>query len=240
MAGKAPYFAIVIIIALIDQLTKAWVLENLRGNEPIVLWRDASTGQIWFELYFTTNTGAAWGLFSGHTMYLAALSGVMILVIGWVLIQARAHERLLSVALALMLGGAFGNLLDRIMHGQVTDFLHVFLPIGGVFGWIADTFRWGYLQEQVATNMPGGIYDFPIFNIADSAVVIGTALLLLALMRPLPHPPEQPASAADEPPGSTDEPAASTQPATQSDVAAQVAGDAAEADTAQVPVSSHE
>jgi len=188
MYDKVKYFTIIVVVALIDQLTKAWVLENLREKPPIVLWKDAATGQVWFEFQYTFNTGAAWGMFAGHTEYLAALSGVMIIVMGWVLLQARKDEGLLSVALSLMLGGAFGNLLDRVIHDKVTDFLHCYLPIGGFMHWLADVTKIPGLINWNATMLHNGVYDFPIFNIADSAVVVGTGLLLLALMRPSPEP----------------------------------------------------
>ncbi|MCG3150884.1 MAG: Lipoprotein signal peptidase [bacterium] len=197
MWDKARYVAIIVIATLIDQLTKAWVLEHLRGKPPIVIWQDQASGQVWFQLQFTYNTGAAWGMFSGHTEYLAALSAVMILVMGWVLIQARNDERLLSVALSLMLGGAFGNLLDRVLHQKVTDFLHCYLPIGPFVEWLANTTHIPALQEFYATQIYNGVYDFPIFNIADSAVVVGTCLLLIALMRPVPDEPPEPSPAAE-------------------------------------------
>ena len=221
MRDKAKYFAIVALVALVDQLSKVWARQTLAtpnpafdplnpdaaprylATEPIVLWR--SPEQIWFELRYTTNPGAAWGIFSEHTSTLALLSAVMIVVIGWVLINAKREERLLSVALSLMLGGAFGNLLDRVAHGEVTDFFHAYLPIGGVMGWIADTLNWAALQRQVQETMANGIYDFPIFNVADSAVVVGTILLLLALMRGIPEPAVEPAPlpAADNTPEAT-------------------------------------
>ncbi|MEO7993959.1 MAG: signal peptidase II [bacterium] len=201
MRTKASYFGIVALIALLDQLTKAWVLQSLVGHPPKVLWEGTASWygqtfpQVWFELQHTTNKGAAWGIFSEHTMWLAALSGVMIFVIGSVLVNARKEERLLSFALALMLGGAFGNLLDRVVHKEVTDFLHCFLPLGGFCNWVGNTFHWLWMQNQVAVNMPRGIYDFPIFNVADSAVVVGTVLLLSALVFPVPLPDETAATA---------------------------------------------
>lgn len=201
MYDKAKYFSIIVVVALIDQITKAWVLENLQGKPPIVIWRDATSGQVWFELQWTFNTGAAWGMFAGHTEYLAALSAVMIVVMGWVLLQARKDEGLLSVALSLMLGGAFGNLLDRVIHQKVTDFLHCYLPIGGIVHWLAEVTKLPAIANWEATMLHNGVYDFPIFNIADSAVVVGTGLLLIALMRPSPEPvaetPDAPGDSAE-------------------------------------------
>lgn len=203
---KAKYFALVALVALIDQLSKVWARQELRvlvpgvpgdpiryqATDPIPIWWSAE--QVWFELRYTTNPGAAWGIFSQHTGTLALLSGVMILVIGWVLLNARKEERLLSVALSLMLGGAFGNLLDRIIHKEVTDFFHAYLPLGGLYTWVGDTFNWAAVQQMAIQRMPGGIYDFPIFNVADSCVVVGTILLLLALMRGNPEPIPEPAA----------------------------------------------
>ena len=105
-----------------------------------------------FSITYVQNTGAAWSILSGKQTFLIWVSVIEIAVITWFFFRNRKdHNRLYMTALTLMLGGAFGNLIDRVFLHYVRDFLDFI-----IFG-----------------------YDFPVFNIADSALCIGVGLLIL-------------------------------------------------------------
>lgn len=107
----------------------------------------------WFHLTYIRNKGAAFGIFADSAVRIPFFIGVTIialLVIVWYLRRLRADQQLATFALALVFAGALGNLIDRIRLGEVIDFLDVF---------------WGR-------------HHWPAFNVADSAICIGVALLI--------------------------------------------------------------
>lgn len=141
-------------IVVVDQLTKAIVDRTLPLHHSIPIIGG------FFNLTYIRNTGAAFGIFSGsHEVFrLPFLIGVSILAIGFILIMLRRlrdRETGLTLALAFILGGAIGNLIDRILYGEVIDFLDVY---------------WSR-------------YHWPAFNVADSFITIGVAITLFYLIR---------------------------------------------------------
>jgi signal peptidase II len=108
-----------------------------------------------FNLTYVHNTGAAFSFLSEaggwQRWFFAALAIVMSVIMTIWLTKLKEHETLLAVALSLILGGAIGNLIDRLAYGYVIDFLDVYY----------------------------GTYHWPAFNIADSAITIGVALMLI-------------------------------------------------------------
>jgi len=113
-------------------------------------------------LVHSTNSGIAFGMFSGATtgsgwaaILLMGTSAAVILVLGWLLVAGRAGAVLEQAGLALIAGGAAGNLLDRILHHGVTDFL----------------------------ELHAGRFEWPAFNVADSSITIGALLILYELLR---------------------------------------------------------
>jgi len=131
-----------------DQLSKAWVRENLALYES---WAPIPALARYFTFTHVTNTGIAFGLFREWGSLLVAVAVVVIVLLLLYTQQLATGRWPIQIALGLQLGGAFGNLLDRIRFGSVTDFL--------------DFKFW------------------PVFNLADSAIVVGM-LLLLALVGP--------------------------------------------------------
>ena len=107
-----------------------------------------------FHITYAENTGMAWSMLSGQIAFLSLISAAAIGLMLWYL-YTKKPDRLSRIALALMIGGAAGNLFDRLYFGYVRDFLDFY-----IFG-----------------------YDFPIFNIADSALCIGVFLLALAALK---------------------------------------------------------
>ncbi len=145
------WYRLAIIIVLIDQLVKRWVAATLQFQPPVKLLPV-------LELTYAENTGAAFSflhdaggwqrwLFTG----IAAIVGIGIAI--W-MARAKAGQRLLLASLALVLGGAIGNLIDRIRFGYVVDFISA---------------HWG-------------LHYFPAFNVADSAITIGAGLMLLDML----------------------------------------------------------
>lgn len=119
------------------------------------------------NIVHTENRGIAFGLFSDgggewRSLVLIAVSAAVLAFVASLLWQRGPQPGAVRVALALVLGGACGNLYDRLVHGAVTDFIDVHL----------------------------GRYHWPAFNVADSAITIGAVLLLVTLWR-TPHPPEK-------------------------------------------------
>jgi signal peptidase II len=145
-------FSIAAVIAFIlDQLSKYFVRINLSYGESA----PAIDGLFHFE--HVHNYGAAWGVFSGQQIPLILFT---VFVTGFILFSAReitSHGKLPSIGFGMILGGALGNLVDRIWQGYVTDFIDLDTP-----------FRI--------------IETFPVFNIADSALTVGVVLMLLSLI----------------------------------------------------------
>jgi signal peptidase II len=145
--GVFAGLAVAVVVA--DQLSKAWVVANVDPARPTRLVED------YLRLVITHNAGALFGLFQGQALIFAAVSlGVMALIVAY---HARTGSALImSVALGLLLGGAIGNVIDRLRFGYVLDFVDA--GIGGL--------RW---------------YTF---NVADSAISLSIVLLLLVALRP--------------------------------------------------------
>ncbi len=149
------WLPLLIAAALIfaDQALKAWALANLQEGAPP---RVVVPGLL--EWVLTFNTGAAWSMFSGSAAPLAL--GRMLVGLGLlVYLFLRPQHRFLSVVLALISAGAIGNAIDGLRFGKVTDMIHA-PPLSAITRAI-------------------GQGDFPIFNIADSCVVVGTIALLV-------------------------------------------------------------
>jgi len=142
-------FPIALAVIVLDQLTKAVVLANLPlGASWLPEWLS------WLSPYARflhwTNTGAAFGSFQGGNDIIKVLAVIVILLIIGYFPSVPRTERLVRVALSLQLGGAAGNLIDRLRFGHVVDFISV--------------------------------GTFPVFNVADSAISVGTGLLLLGML----------------------------------------------------------
>lgn len=147
-------FLIAGLLIVADQALKAWALSNLVQGQPAVPF---IPGVIDWVLTF--NTGAAWSLFSGSALPLAL--GRLAVGLGILAyVTFRPQTRFVTVILSLISAGAIGNAIDGIRLGKVTDMIH------------------SPALSAVTRALNAG--DFPIFNIADSCVVGGTLLLLIA------------------------------------------------------------
>ncbi|MEE9400710.1 MAG: signal peptidase II [Dehalococcoidia bacterium] len=143
LARGLPLFLIALSVIGLDQLSKYLIRANMEMGQSIP--REGPVG-----LHYTTNTGGAFGLFANQAFLLsmAAVIGIAVLVLYLRYLPPRST--LLKVGLGLDLGGAIGNLIDRLRLGAVTDFI--------------DIGAW------------------PVFNLADSAIVVGTFLIAFYLL----------------------------------------------------------
>ena len=147
-----PWLGIAFIIMLIDQLTKITITRTFQlGEEKFVT--------SFFNLVLAYNKGAAFSFLhnaGGWQRYF--FTGIGIAAAAYIIYLLKKHggQRMFSWALSLVLGGAIGNVIDRLLYGHVIDFLD--------FHWAG----WGH---------------FPAFNIADAAICIGAALFILDELR---------------------------------------------------------
>lgn len=147
---------VAVVTLAADQASKIFFLDLVARHSPPVI-----EVAPFFNLVQVWNTGVSFGLFQEDSAVRSwTLVAVAIAVLAWLLLWLRrAQTRLVAVALGAIIGGAIGNIIDRIRFGAVFDFVDLH-----AFGW-----------------------HWPAFNLADSAIVIGVALLLLDSFRPAKH-----------------------------------------------------
>jgi signal peptidase II len=144
----ALYGTAAAVLAL-DQLTKQLVVSNLAGRPPVDLIGDV------VQLRYTTNSGGAFSLLTGAPLFFGIMA--MVIIGGIVYASRRAQPMAMLVILGLILGGALGNLTDRLLRGDAL------------------------LRGEVVDFIKVGIW--PVFNLADSCVVVGGILLAILLGR---------------------------------------------------------
>lgn len=157
--GLAAWLGLAVLVIVLDQLSKTWIVSAFALGDSV-------TVTSFFNIVRAHNPGAAFSFLAGAGGWqrwvfvgIGALASVFIV---W-LLRRHADQRLFSFALAMVLGGALGNVIDRLIHGYVVDFLQ---------------FRFDWLDPL----FPGGY--FPSFNLADSAITLGAICLVLdELMR---------------------------------------------------------
>ncbi|MGM9608941.1 MAG: signal peptidase II [Eubacteriales bacterium] len=145
------YFLLIALGVIgIDQLTKQIVASQMALHEKITVIPHV------FSFYYITNDGAAWGMLDEHPWVFMLLSTVGIIALTLYLLGKKDSDGWIDTAIALVIGGGIGNMIDRIAYGEVIDFLNAdFLdPLGG----------------------------FPVFNGADSFVCVGAAILFVVLL----------------------------------------------------------
>ena len=154
MKRFAPYLALLGTLVVLDQVTKALLVRSLALHDyvPII--------DGFLSLSHVHNRGAAFGVLSDASLpyqpvLLSGLSLAALLAIAYYFVRLPLSARLPRLALALVLGGALGNLVDRLRLGYVVDFIHV------------------YWRQHA----------WPDFNVADSAITIGVVLLILDILR---------------------------------------------------------
>jgi signal peptidase II len=139
---------------VLDRWTKAWIQKRFDLNDSI------SVIDGFFNITYVQNTGVAFGIFSSisspaKSLLLSIFTAFAAVVVITYSVRSPVRNRLLQIALSLILGGALGNLYDRIAYGYVVDFLEFFV----------------------------GTYHWPAFNVADSAISVGVLLLAIEIIR---------------------------------------------------------
>ena len=140
---------IVICIIALDQLSKYWVINNIGLTDSITVIPKV------IDFVYVKNTGAAFSFLADKTYGIVLLSLISIafcIGVVWFMVKRKPQSKLLTISLALMLSGAFGNVIDRIFRGYVVDFIET-------------TF-----------------IKFPVFNIADIAITCGAALVIIYVL----------------------------------------------------------
>lgn len=160
------------LIVLVDQFTKIWVRTTMYIGESIPI-----VGS-WLRLTFTENPGMAFGLQLGSTSLITGFSVIATFLIIVYLWQMRNGPLAYRVSIAVVLGGAVGNIIDRVFYGElfsygsyfsghVVDFIHV------------DVWR-GVVAEWIPVIGGEAMALFPIWNVADMAIVLGVVGMLIA------------------------------------------------------------
>jgi len=155
MRSAAPWLTACVIVAL-DRLTKMAILDRLQPGS----WVPVFPG---FALTHVHNRGIAFSLFADGgwltrvVLHLVIVSAVVL--IAWLLVRHNTHSWLSRMGFGLILGGAIGNLIDRVIYGWVVDFIHLWIRVGD------------------------GLHSWPDFNVADSAITVGACCLVLHEVR---------------------------------------------------------
>ncbi len=146
-------YAILIVVVVIglDQASKAWILYDLM-NPPTVI-----PILPFLDFVLTWNQGVGFGFLKAGTLLgqLGLIGLALAISIGLGFYLVKSTDRLSLISLSMIIGGAIGNIIDRLLFGAVIDFIYVHLYIFG--------------------------YHFPAFNVADSAITIGVCLLFLEM-----------------------------------------------------------
>jgi signal peptidase II len=179
--GKYRYLLLALLIVAVDQWTKWWVEVNLAMHEVRRVLPSLNLTRV-------TNTGVAFGLLPARgslwgTLLLTVLGLVALAVVATFFLRARRRERWLLTGLGLILGGAVGNLIDRILSGGVTDFIDFYI----------------------------GSYHWHTFNVADSSITVGIVFMVIdSFSSHSPEEEEKEQRREPEPPMSTAEKIADT------------------------------
>jgi signal peptidase II len=152
--GRLKYLLLVLVILTLDRWTKLLIQSQFDLHET------ATVIDGFFNVTYVRNTGVAFGIFSSisspvKTVLLSIFTTCAALFVIVYSLRSSIRNRLLQTALALILGGALGNLYDRLVYGYVVDFLEFYI----------------------------GAYHWPSFNIADSAISVGVVLLAIEIIR---------------------------------------------------------
>ena len=141
---------IMAVLVLIDQLTKNWAVNNLKDADPVILIKGV------LQLYYlpSGNTGAAFGILSGHRILFLCIAAAVVGVILFLLIRLPIDRRftVIRILLIFIAAGGIGNMIDRFVLTYVIDFIYFYL------------------------------INFPIFNVADCYVTVATIILALLIL----------------------------------------------------------
>ncbi len=194
----------VVLVLIVDQVSKIWVKTNMYMDESITVFPN------WFFIHFIENPGMAFGLeFGGSTgkLVLSIFRIVAIFFFAWYLrslVKIKAPKGLIT-AVSLVVAGATGNVIDSAFYGMIfsespryTPQLAEMFPSGGGYagflhGKVVDMLYFPIFDGHWPEFLGGGRFQFfrPVFNIADSAITVGMALILINQKRYFKTPPKK-------------------------------------------------
>ena len=134
------------ILLIIDQISKLLINTKMTLNQEIVLIPKL------LSILYVKNTGAAFSILQDNTIFLTVINALFIIVLHLFIKREKNISKFSCLSLGLIMGGMFGNLIDRIIHHGVNDFIYI------------------------------SLIDFPVFNIADMGITIGVILLLISFI----------------------------------------------------------
>jgi signal peptidase II len=137
-----------LLFVVIDQVVKILVINKMALQQSITIINN------FFNITYVRNTGAAWSILSGNVLLLIMISVLALVTIYYYLIKDKDLNKIDIVSYSMLIGGIIGNLIDRIVHGYVID----------------------YLDFKIFN------YNFPIFNIADTLIVISIIIIGISLI----------------------------------------------------------
>ncbi len=137
-----------LLLIVIDQIVKILVINKMALQQSIIVINN------FFNITYVRNTGAAWSILSGNVLLLIMISVLALVTIYYYLIKDKDLNKIDIVSYSMLIGGIIGNLIDRIVHGFVID----------------------YLDFKIFN------YNFPIFNIADTLIVISIIIIGISLI----------------------------------------------------------
>ena len=150
MKIRQNIYNIVAIVFMMDQFIKILIQRNMELYKEIIMIPN------FFSLYYVKNTGAAFSILEDATLLLIVISVVFILLIDRTIKKEEKNlDKLSIISIGIILGGIFGNLMDRILYHSVIDYL----------------------------SFSFGKYHFPVFNLADIGITIGVFLLLIDMVK---------------------------------------------------------
>jgi signal peptidase II len=189
--GKKAILTIFLVL-LFDQIVKIWIKTHM------ILGQEYHVINNWFIIHFTENNGMAFGMELGGSwgkLFLSVFRIVAVIAIGWYLvsnIKSKSHQGLV-IAISMILAGAIGNIIDSAFYGMIFNesYYHAaqLFPIGGGYapflhGRVVDMLYFPIIHGHFPHWFPvqGGeefIFFRPVFNLSDSAITIGVAILLI-------------------------------------------------------------
>ena len=137
-----------LLFVVIDQVVKILVINKMALQQSITIINN------FFNITYVRNTGAAWSILSGNVLLLIMISVLALVAIYYYLIKDKELNKIDIVSYSMLIGGIIGNLIDRIVHGYVID----------------------YLDFKIFN------YNFPIFNVADTLIVISIIIIGISLI----------------------------------------------------------
>lgn len=149
MKNRQKIYKITSIILILDQLLKIIVNHSMNLHQEIKVIPN------FFSLYYVKNTGAAFSILENNTSLLIILTVIFIILVDKLIKKEEKFSKLATLSLGLVMGGMFGNLIDRIIHHGVIDYLSFTI------------FK----------------YNFPVFNLADIGITMGVFLLLISTLK---------------------------------------------------------